>query len=169
MGPSNSSYLSNIAIFHFHDYGRESKNMCKKKNLVWCDWGLRWAPKSPEPSFTVILSPFLGTVRLIGVRIFLEKTAQHFQEIQRRREILLMAEILQNPGCKNPLSSGKNYPSTGAGFLPSTVLSAHWPRWKNHSFSIGFCPPTVLRFAFRKFSSDTLKGGLWHSVARISK
>ena len=24
MGPSNSSYLSNIAIFHFHDYGRKS-------------------------------------------------------------------------------------------------------------------------------------------------
>ena len=24
MGPSNSSYLSNIAIFHFHDYGGKS-------------------------------------------------------------------------------------------------------------------------------------------------
>ena len=24
MGPCNSSYLSNIAIFHFHDYGRKS-------------------------------------------------------------------------------------------------------------------------------------------------
>ena len=24
MGPSNSSCLSNIAIFHFHDYGRKS-------------------------------------------------------------------------------------------------------------------------------------------------
>jgi len=24
MGPSNSSYLSDIGIFHFHDYGRES-------------------------------------------------------------------------------------------------------------------------------------------------
>ena len=26
MGPSNSSYLSDIGIFHFHDYGRESKD-----------------------------------------------------------------------------------------------------------------------------------------------
>ena len=25
MGPSNSSYLSKIAIFHFYDYGRKSK------------------------------------------------------------------------------------------------------------------------------------------------
>ena len=25
MGPSNSSYLSNIAIFHLHDYGRKSR------------------------------------------------------------------------------------------------------------------------------------------------
>ena len=24
MGPSNSSYLSNTAILHFHDYGRKS-------------------------------------------------------------------------------------------------------------------------------------------------
>ena len=24
MGPSNSSYLSNMAFFHFHDYGRKS-------------------------------------------------------------------------------------------------------------------------------------------------
>ena len=26
MGPSNNSYLSNTAIFHFRDYGRKSKN-----------------------------------------------------------------------------------------------------------------------------------------------
>ena len=26
MGPSNNSYLLNTAIFHFHDYGRKSKN-----------------------------------------------------------------------------------------------------------------------------------------------
>ena len=25
MGPSNSGYLPNIAIFHFHDYGKRSK------------------------------------------------------------------------------------------------------------------------------------------------
>ena len=31
MGPSNSSYLSNIAIFHFHDYG--GKSACRKTNI----------------------------------------------------------------------------------------------------------------------------------------
>ena len=27
MGPSNSSYLSNTAIFNFYDYGRKSKGV----------------------------------------------------------------------------------------------------------------------------------------------
>ena len=34
---------------------------------------------------------------------------------------LLVEEILHCLGCKNLVDSGKNYLSTGAGFLPSTV------------------------------------------------
>ena len=30
MGPSNTSYLSNTTIFHFHDYGRKSKHSLEK-------------------------------------------------------------------------------------------------------------------------------------------
>ena len=33
-----------------------------------------------------------------------------------------MEEILHHLGCINPLNDGVNYLSTGAGFLPSTVL-----------------------------------------------
>ena len=34
MGPSNSSYLSNIASFHFHDCGRKSKDLLNKNNGI---------------------------------------------------------------------------------------------------------------------------------------
>ena len=33
-----------------------------------------------------------------------------------------MAEILHHLGCIDPVNHGINYPSTGAGFLPSTVV-----------------------------------------------
>ena len=36
--------------------------------------------------------------------------------------ILSMAEILHHLGCKNPTNDGRSYPSTGAGFQPSTVV-----------------------------------------------
>ncbi len=36
--------------------------------------------------------------------------------------ILLMEEILHHLGCKKLVNNGRNYPSTGAGFLPSTVV-----------------------------------------------
>ena len=39
MAPSNSSYLSNMAIFHFHDYGRkstrfQSEELCEGGTLL---------------------------------------------------------------------------------------------------------------------------------------
>ena len=36
MGPSNSSFLSNTVIFHFHDYGSKSKisNIHKTINII---------------------------------------------------------------------------------------------------------------------------------------
>ena len=37
--------------------------------------------------------------------------------------LLLMAEILHHLGCMKPYKNGKNYPSTGAGFQPSTVVT----------------------------------------------
>ena len=33
MGPSNSSYLSTTAIFHFHDYGRKSTASKESKEI----------------------------------------------------------------------------------------------------------------------------------------
>ena len=34
MGPSNSTYLSNTAIFHFHDYGRKSMSQLETQHQV---------------------------------------------------------------------------------------------------------------------------------------
>ena len=42
MGPSNSSYLANIAMFHFNDFGRKS-NIPYLKNRLW------WTPISFIP------------------------------------------------------------------------------------------------------------------------
>ena len=49
IGPSNSSYLSNTASFHFHDYdyGRKSKNSVSTKS----HWSLCWSGVRTQTGF----------------------------------------------------------------------------------------------------------------------
>ena len=61
-----------------------------------------------------------------GLNKFEKKTTKHndgiFSKLKPAKVLLLMAEILHHLGCKNPVNNGINYLSTGAGFLPSTVV-----------------------------------------------
>jgi len=52
-------------------------------------------------------------------------------------KILLMEEILHHLGCINLVNNGITYLSTGAGFLPSTVLMIIWVL-PQHSFTVDF-------------------------------
>ena len=65
MGPSNISFLSFRAIFHFHDYRRKGTWVCPR-NIEWCDNSaiLKRSPKKSEKLPWEILRFTVEKIRL---------------------------------------------------------------------------------------------------------